>query len=72
MDQQGRLSEFAQEFPFPWSIAPGGRVEDTCRSLEAETAQALVNFETFVERFRERLGPSEEMDVPPSSPAPMA
>jgi len=62
MERTERLEQFAQEYPFPWSIAPGPTTEDPCRRLEAKTTRALVNFETFVERFREQLTLREDTD----------
>ncbi|HNQ23744.1 MAG TPA: hypothetical protein PKK06_11675 [Phycisphaerae bacterium] len=63
MDLSDRLEQFTQEFPFPWSTAPGALPDEPCRRLEAETTQALMNFEAFVERFREQLALRDERSV---------
>ena len=68
MERTERLEQFAQGYPFPWSIAPCTAREDPCRRLEAKTARALVNFETFVERFREQLTLREEAVPAVTSP----
>lgn len=68
MEQTERLEQFAQEYPFPWSIAPSPAKDDPCGRLEAKTTRALVNFETFVERFREQLTLREESGPAVASP----